>query len=110
MRSNMERLGNVLSNRMKKTSSAAVPTTIELGTVNANLSITTDSLMSTIPKGEYMVNLILTGLYITGGPHGGHSDGNGSHSHIIRSLRGGDRVLVAWCGSEPVVLAVVVGS
>ena len=61
MSKNMQRLGATLSGRMKKTAVGAVPTTIELGIVNANLSITTDSLQASIPKGEYMVNLMLTG-------------------------------------------------
>lgn len=109
MSSNMERLGNTLSDRMKRTSAAAVPTTIELGTVNADMSISTDSLSGTIPKGEYMVNLLL-GLNVTGGAHNGHSEGDGGHSHSLRALQAGDRILVVWCGSEPVVVAIVVSS
>ena len=61
MSSNMQRLGAILQNRMKQTASAAGSITIELGTVRSNLSITTDSLQADIPKGDYMVNLALTG-------------------------------------------------
>lgn len=101
MNSNMQRLGAVLANRMKQTSNAAVPTTIELGTVNANLSITPDSLRVPIPKGDYMVNYLLSGA----------STGSAEdHSHTLPSLRPGNRILIAWCGNEPVVVAVVVGS
>ena len=111
MNSNIERLGNTLSQRMKATSRAAVPTTIELGTVNANMSISTDGLMGTIPKGDYMVNILLAGgSPVYGGAHDGHSEGNGEHVHSIRSLQPGDRILVAWSGSEPVVIAIVVSS
>lgn len=115
MSKNMQRLGATLSNRMKRTANGAVPTTIELGIVNANLSITTDSLQAAIPKGDYMVNLMLTGnLSITGGTHEGHADGDGNHNHNLpdafRGLKAGDRVLVAWCGNEPVVIAIVVSS
>lgn len=115
MNSNIQQLGNVLSNRMKATSKAFTTVPIELGTVNKNLSITTDSLQATIPKGDYMVNLALTGSgTITGGSHGGHESGNGSHSHNLptafRGLQAGDRILVAWCGYEPVVIAIVVSS
>lgn len=107
MSSNMQRLGTTLSNRMKQTSNAAVPTTIELGKVNANLSITTDGLRTPIPKGDYMVNLMLTGSFTTN-PVGSYE--GGSHSHGIRGLKPGDRILVAWCGNEPVVIAVVASS
>lgn len=134
MSSNMQRLGSTLTDRMKKTSSAAIPTTIELGTINSNLSLTTDSIKTPIPKGDYMINLILTSdTYKTssethshsGGSHshGGsdHSHSGGSHSHdggdhrhdlpaCFRALKSGDRVLVAWCGNEPVVIAIVVSS
>lgn len=106
MSSNMQRLGATLADRMKKTSRAAVPTTIELGVINANLSLTTDSLRAAIPKGDYMVNLALTGGTKTGTAN--------SHSHTLpsafRGLKAKDRVLVAWCGNEPVVIAIVVSS
>lgn len=131
---NMQRLGNVLADRMKNTSAAAVPMTLELGTINGNLSLTTDSIPTPIPKGDYMINLILASdTYNTsseshshsGGSHshsgGDHSHSGGSHSHdggehshelpsVFRTLKAGDRVLVAWCGNEPVVIAVVVSS
>lgn len=128
MSKNSQRLGATLSNRMKRTANGAVPTTIELGIVNSNLSITTDSLQAAIPKGDYMVNLMLTGSRNTsteshthtGGEHGqysgtgSHSHTDGEHSHVLpggfRSLRAGDRVLVAWCGNEPVVIAIVTSS
>lgn len=129
MSKNMQRLGATLSNRMKRTADGAVPTTIELGVVNPNLSITTDSLQEPIPKGDYMVNIMLTGSRnISGGSHshdggshdghetedGTHSHSGGSHSHELpdsfRGLQAGDRVLVAWCGNEPVVIAIVVSS
>lgn len=108
----MQRLGDVLASRMKKTSAAAIPTTIELGTIGSNLSLTVDSIRDPIPKGDYMINLMLTGsTYSTGMA----ADADGfSHSHklptVFRSLKEGDRVLVARCGNEPVVLAVLVSS
>ena len=104
MSSNMQRLGNTLASRMKKTADAAVPTTLELGIIRDNLSLTTDSLLSIIPKGEYMVNLMLTDAEDGGGESGYELPGN------FRSLKDGDRVLVAWCGNEPVVIAIVVSS
>ena len=106
-----------MSNRMKQTSNAAIPTTVELGTVNPNLSITPDSLRVAIPKGDYMVNILLTGgrTTSTNGAHNVHTDGSaGAHSHELpasyRGLQSGDRVLMVWCGNEPVVLAIVKSS
>lgn len=128
MSKNMQRFSAALSNRMKNTANAAIPTGVELGIVNANLSITTDSLQAAIPKGDYMVNLMLTGSRSTsteshthsGGSHaqysgsGSHTHSDGEHSHempgAFRGLQAGDRILVAWCGNEPVVIAIVVSS
>ena len=124
---NTKRLANVLANRMKDTSNAAVRTTIELGTFNNDQSITPDSLRVRIPKGEYMLNYMLTNdtftstdtISISGGEHaqkegsGYHEHNNvGKHSHKgpkkLFPLQGGDRILIAWCGTEPVVIAKVV--
>lgn len=130
MSSNIQRLGETLTSRMNKSANAAVPTTLDLGVINANLSLTTDRLKVPIPKGDYMINLMLaSGTYDTsstthshsGGAHGGHMGGDGQHSHDggahthrlpgdFRTVRAGDRVLVAWCGNEPVVIAIVVSS
>lgn len=127
---NKQRLGNVLDGRMKKTSRAASSVPVELGTINSNMSLTTDSMMSPIPKGQYMVDSRLCcGTYDTsstththdGGSHGGHDSGSGTHAHSggdhthripeeFRALKAGDRVLVAWCGNEAVVIAIVVAS
>ena len=110
MSKNMQRFGAALENRMKKTARGATHTTIELGVVNSNLSITTDSLRVPIPRGDYMVNLAMTGGVQTSSV----SMNGTTHSHSIpstfRGLQAGDRVLVAWCGNEPVVIAIVVGS
>lgn len=112
MSSNMERLGDVLSSRMKRTSAAAIPTTVELGTINSNLSLSTDSLPGTIPRGDYMINLLYTGSEYETGSSTGNDDVE-KHRHdlpsVIRPIRAGDRVLVVWCGNEPVVVAIVVG-
>lgn len=127
---NKERLGNVLDGRMKRTSGAAVPTCVELGTINNNMSLSTDSLQSPIPRGDYMIDARLgCSTYDTsstthshsGGSHGGHEGGSGDHSHSggehthrlpdnFRALKAGDRVMVAWCGNEPIVVAIVVSS
>lgn len=106
MSSNIQRLGETLSGRMSKTARAAVPTTLELGIINGNLSLTVDSIGTPIPQADYMVALHLTHetyysyneLYDTDrkpsrdyhkhyeGQHGGHLGGDGSHSHTTDGL------------------------
>ena len=132
MGNNITRLGASLSERMKRTAKTAVPVVIEFGTINGNLSLSVDSLSKPIPKGSYMVNLMLasSSSYRTsteththsGGGHSGHlltEDGShthsgGSHSHAMpssfRPLKKGDRVVVIWNGYKPVVIAIIVNS
>lgn len=106
MGSNVQRLGEALAGRMKKSAAAAIPTTLELGIINGNLSLTVDSIGNPIPQADYMVALHLTHetyysyneLYDTDmapsrdyhkhyhGEHGGHEGGNGSHSHTTDGL------------------------
>ena len=131
---NKERLGNVLDGRMKNTSNAAVPVSIELGTINSNMSLTVYSIPSQIPPEEYMISFHLSHEnYYTynelnssaGAPHhhagGEHAQegGSGSHTHddglhdhrvpsVFRRLQPGDRVLVAWVGFEPIIIDIVV--
>ena len=107
MSNNVQRLGETLAARMKRTAGAANPTTVELGTIDGSMSLVTDSLRVPIPKGDYMIALGQSGgSYRTGTAEG--------HTHTLpgtlRGLQAGDRVLVAWCGNEPVVIATVVGS
>lgn len=78
MASNIQKLGKQLAERMKKTAGAAVPVFAELGTINTNLSLTTDGLATPIPASDYMVPADIT-------------------------LASGNRVLVIWIGSNPVI-------
>lgn len=105
-----------------------MPSTVELGTIAANYDLVPDNFRAAIPKGDYMVNLRLTGGLLTsetehthsGGAHeqqvgtGAHSHSGGKHNHMLpseyRGLKPGDRVLIAWCGNEAVVIAIVVSS
>ena len=127
---NKQRLGNILDGRMKITSAAATSVPVELGTINSNLSLTTDSLRGAIPKGQYMIDSRLccdtyntsnTTHSHSGGSHGGHESGSGTHTHDggahahrlpsnFRELKAGDRVLVVWSGNEAIVVAIVVAS
>ena len=116
------KLANVLAGRMKKESES--PLVLDFGEIQANGSLITNTFPVPIPKGDYSVLRQLT-LGFTGekltitkddGKHGGHTSGDGIHSHIVlipekmRSIRPGDRVLVAWVQYEAVVVDIVMSS
>lgn len=84
---NVEAFGNMMANQMRRVAAASVTTAVELGVINSDFSITPDSLGEPIPKGEYMIDVRLLAE--------------------ASSIQSGSRVLIAWCGREPVVVAVV---
>jgi hypothetical protein len=105
MGNNMKRLGEVLSGRMQRTVKGNTSTTLELGTINSDLSLSVDGLSGRIGRGDYMVDIRLTQVdYDT--------EETDSHCHRLpstfRRLRAGDRVLVAWVGYEPIIVSIVV--
>lgn len=136
MKSNINRIGEAFDRQNKKTVYANASTVLELGTINANLSLSVSRFANPIPKDEYMVSLDLTHEnYFTynelnsstkkphhheGGMHsqfsgdGYHTHDDGLHDHrvpsVFRPLQPGDRVLVAWVGDDAVVICVVVPS
>lgn len=128
MSKNIENFASLMASQMQKTTGAMMPRTLDLGTITNNMALIPDTFRTAIPKGDYMVDLRLTGSRETsseehshsGGTHaqeggsGAHSHTGGKHSHMIdasfRGLHPGDRVLIAWCGNEAVVIAIVVSS
>lgn len=78
MSNNIQRLGNVLSERMIKTAEAAGIIATEMGTINENMTLTPDSLQADIPQGDYLIQ-------------------------AGQNIQPGDRVLIAWCGEDPVI-------
>lgn len=135
----IEKFGKMMHNRARQVAGAAKDTPPELGIINGDWSLSVSSLSNPIPKGEYMVTLhlqtentggTLTETAVDGthshGPSGGHSQyqGSGVHSHTnegphkhvvlvggtIRGVQPGDRVLVVWVGTEPIVVDIVVNS
>lgn len=117
MATNIQKLGSVLNKRMQKTAGAAVPTFLELGTINSNLSLTPDSLGVPIPVGDYLTVEAEGGSgvdtithddidEIIDGTASGTVETNGN-AYTAAGLQAGDRVLVAWCGNEPTVIGVV---
>lgn len=128
MSKHIENLGTLMKNQMQATNEAMAVRFLELGTISSNMALLPDNFTAPIPKGSYMVDIRLTeGLDTSetehthsGGSHaqyegdGVHSHAGGMHKHTIpRKLRGiksGDRVLIAWCGNEAVVVAIVESS
>ncbi len=102
----ISKLARVISGRSQKfAESIEDDLKVEFGTIQRNKSLQTDSFPIAIPKGEYTV------LRHVGG-YSFNTDGSNSHSHTVHlpKIKPGDRVLVAWVNSEPVVLDVIVSS
>jgi len=104
------KLGNVLSKRMLKQSETSL--ILDYGSIEADYSLKTNTFPVPIPKSDYTVCRCVGGLSLntSGGEHGGHESGNGSHSHNIPVpvIEPGDRVLVAWIQNEVTVIDVIV--
>lgn len=79
MSNNIQRLGNTISDRMIKTANAATRISTEMGTINENLTLTPDSLQVDIPKEDYLIQ-------------------------AGQKIQPGDRVLIAWCWNDPVII------
>lgn len=135
MGNSIKKLGDVISRRIQDTNRANHVTYLELGTINADLSLKIDGLNGNIRPKDYMVSLHLTHENYftynelnssTNAPHvhsgGQHSQesGNGYHTHstdglhdhrvpsVFRRLKAGDRVLVAWIRYNPIIVDIVV--
>lgn len=108
----ISKLARVMSKRMREyagqTEEDVCP---DFGVINENMSLTTNRFPIAIPKGEYHVCRLVSGLKlsISGGVHGGHESGNGLHEHtvVLPELEPGDHVLVVWVKKEPVVVDVI---
>lgn len=112
MPSNMELLGATLNSRMKAVYNASSGVYLELGTISAHGGLQVGGME--IPKGDYMIS---RSLKLSGWSTGEAACTTGeNHSHSIpvpgalKGISSGDRVLVAWVGTEPVVVSAVVSS
>lgn len=117
----VNRLANALQARMNRNQEANSALVLDFGVIQGDYSLKTNTFGPPIPQSDYHVlrqlTLGPTGSTLTEtktpGQHGGHSGGDGSHSHEIkvpekmRSIKPGDRVLVAWVQSEAVVLDII---
>lgn len=107
MTSNIEKLGETLQGRMhtvKKTGSSAL---LELATITSSLALEPDQSPGPIPKGEYSIcrtvsdKVMKKEKVVTGSVY--------MEDIRYQKLKDGDRVLIAWCGNEPVVIDLIVG-
>lgn len=119
-------LANVLSDRMKEENQS--PQDIDFAVINEDYSLRTNRFPVDIPATDYTVcrhlceRIVRIPAEITatasGGSHGGHEYGDGSHTHSVdmthehlyktRYLKPGDRVLVVWIQNEVCVIDLIV--
>ena len=97
----MNKLARVLQQRIKETMEDGIgDIEPDFGVIGKDGSLTTNMFPIPIPKGEYYLGRLVSGLKIniSGGSHGGHNSGNGSHEHSVTlpKVKAGDAVLVTW--------------
>lgn len=104
----INKLAGILAAQMKK--EAWTPLNLDFGLIGQDLSLQTDTFPNSIQKKDYMV---CRGLAI-GKNNACFAKIEQPHEHEVpvpesmRSLKPGDRVLVAWVQSEPVVVDIIV--
>lgn len=118
----LNKLAQVMQQRMNRNQEAHNGALIlDFGTIQGDMSLKTNTFAHPIPQADYHVcrqlTLGPTGSLLTStktqGQHGGHVGGDGSHDHDIkvpekmRSIKPGDRVLIAWVQSEAVVIDII---
>lgn len=133
----MNKLARTIQERMNRNQDANGALVLDFGTIQKDMSLKTNTFAIPIPQADYHVarhlTLGATGSVLTktatdgkhdhgsSGTHGGHISGSGVHTHTgegphthnvlvpekMRSIKPGDRVLVAWVQSEAVVIDVV---
>lgn len=105
----ISKMAGVLSDRMKQEN--VTPLYLDFGEIGTGYSLTTNTFPVSIPSGSYQVCRHISGISLStsGGNHGGHEYGDGSHSHSVPvpKISPGDRVLVAWVQNIPVVIDVI---
>lgn len=109
----MERLAQTIRGAIAR--QTAAPPVLELGTIQADLSLRVDRFPIPIPAGDYLVSrhLNLPDPLVTTAEA---LSGEFRHNHAVprpeklAPLKPGDRVLVAWVDDDPVVIDVVVMS
>jgi len=114
--SGASKLAQVIAERIA--SQTQRPDALELGTIQADMSLKLDRFAVPVPKGEYLVcrsltlqDPMATTMETTVGDHGTHTHGVPRPAQLA-PLAPGDRVIVAWVndGIDPVIIDVVVNS
>lgn len=108
----MNRLARAIQDRMNRNRDANSELVLDFGTIQSDRSLKTNTFAHAIPRADYHVARHLT-LGGTGSVLSYTTQVDG-HSHAVtipqkmRSVQPGDRVLVAWVQSEPVIVDVIV--
>lgn len=98
----LNKLARVMSKRAKEISESMVgDIEPDFGTIGKDGSLTTNMFPVPIPKGEYQLGRLVSGLTLT------VSGSDHSHSVTLPKVKAGDHVLVVWVRSEAVVVDVV---
>lgn len=103
------KLAEILTDRMCK--EAASPMVLDFASIQGDYSLLTNTFPVPLPKSEYTVCRHLT--LGAAGSELGETVESGGHTHKVpvpdkmRSIRPGDRVLVAWVQSEAVVIDII---
>lgn len=98
----MNKLARVLQQRIKETMEDGIgDIEPDFGVIGKDGSLTTNMFPIPIPKGEYYLGRLVSGLKIniSGGSH--------EHSVTLPKVKAGDTVLVTWVKNTPVVVDVV---
>lgn len=107
MTSNIEKLGETLQSRMHTVKKSNGNALLELGTISSSLALVPDQSPGPIPEGEYSIcrtasdKVMKKKKVVTGSVY--------MEDIHYQKLKDGDRVLLAWCGNEPVVIDVIAG-
>ena len=102
----MNKMAQALNERMKKYHDDITgDLKIDFGKIGNDWSLMPNSFPKPIPKGDYMVCRLLTGVPVTSSSAQGHT-----HKTTIPKLKKGDTVLLAWIQNEVCVVDVVVSS
>ena len=109
-RNHIAAFGELLSKRMVRIQSDGDTVSCDFGQINADMSLSIDSLDGKIPRGEYMISLHLSGQSGSDLHTGKTEDHTHSLPSTLRGLKSGDRVLVAWAGPEPIVVDILISS
>lgn len=103
----INKLAGVFQSRMKGISEK--PVVLDFGSINGDMSLTTNAFPQPIPKSDYMVCRQLTigkkGDELTN--LRGTEQKDVMIPETMRKLKAGDRVLVAWVGDDACIIDII---